>query len=133
MEAVDIDKAVLALIDVNGKILAKQSIRFSAGKMKLLWRINEFFKNKKLDLSDISGIIAVTGPGSFTSIRTSLSIINTWAAVMLIPVVGLSRPDFLNFDDLIKKGMAKLKKTNRQKIIQPFYGRPPDITTARVK
>ncbi len=133
MEAVDVDRAVLALIDVNGKILAKQAMRFSTGKMKLLSRINEFLGKNRLKLSGISGIITVTGPGSFTSIRTSLSIINTWAAVALIPVVGLSRQDFLNFDDLIKRGIAKLEKTKRPKNIKPFYGRPPDITTPRVK
>ena len=42
MEAVDVNKAILAIIDINGKTLAKLAVKFSAGKMKLLSRINEF-------------------------------------------------------------------------------------------
>src|SRR3990170_1121095 len=131
MEAVDINKAVLALIGADGEIIAKQEIKFSVGNIKLLKRISDFLKKQKINFSDISGIITVAGPGSFTSIRTSLSIVNTWAAVESIPVVGLSRQDFLSFDDLIKKGIVELKKAKHLKIIQPFYGRPPDITTPR--
>ena len=133
MEAVDINKAVLALIGADGEIIAKQEIKFSVGNIKLLKRISDFLKKQKINFSDISGIITVAGPGSFTSIRTSLSIVNTWAAVESIPVVGLSRQDFLSFDDLIKKGAAKLIKTKRIKIIKPFYGRPPDITAPKMK
>jgi len=93
MEAVDINKAVLALIGADGEIIAKQEIKFSVGNIKLLKRISDFLKKQKINFSDISGIITVAGPGSFTSIRTSLSIVNTWAAVESIPVVGLSRQD----------------------------------------
>ena len=131
MEAVDVNKAILAIIDINGKTLAKLAVKFSAGKMKLLSRINEFLGKNCLKLSDISGIIAVTGTGSFTSIRTSLSIVNTWANIMSIPAVGFSRQETASFEDLIKKGMVALKKTKYHKIIQPFYGRPPDITIAK--
>src|SRR3990172_935129 len=120
MEAVDINKAALALIGADGEIIAKQEIKFFVGNIKLLKRISDFLKKQKINFSDISGIITVAGPGSFTSIRTSLSIVNTWAAVESIPVVGLSRQDFLSFDDLIKKGAAKLIKTKRIKIIKPF-------------
>ncbi|MEK7130526.1 MAG: hypothetical protein AAB793_02620 [Patescibacteria group bacterium] len=133
VEAVDINKAVLALAGADGKIIVKQEIKFSVGKIRLLKRISDFFKKEKIDFSDISGIIAATGPGSFTSIRTSLSIINTWAGIMSIPAIGFSRHEFSSFDDLIEKGAAKLKKTKRPKIIKPFYGRPPDITAPKAR
>ena len=131
MEAVDVNKAILAIIDINGKTLAKLAVKFSAGKMKLLSRINEFLGKNCLKLSDISGIIAVTGTGSFTSIRTSLSIVNTWANIMSIPAVGFSRQETASFEDLIKKGIVKLRKTKHSKIFQPFYGGSPDITIAK--
>lgn len=130
-EAVDISKAVLALVGADGEIIAKQEIKFSVGKIRLLKRVSDFLKKQKISFSNISGIIIVAGPGSFTSIRTNLSIINTWAAVENIPAVGLARTDFSDFDDLIKKGIAKLKKTKDPKIIKPFYGRPPDITAPK--
>lgn len=133
MEAVDVNRAVLALAGADGGVIAKQSIKFSVGKMRLLKRISDFLKKQKINFSDISGIITVAGPGSFTSIRTSLSIVNTWTAVESIPAVGLARTDFSDFNDLIKRGMAKLRKTKHPKIIKPFYGRPPDITTPRVR
>src|SRR3990167_8161763 len=103
-EAVDINKAVLALASADGEIIANQEIKFSVGNIKLLKRISDFLKKQKNNFSDISGIITVTGPGSFTSIRTSLSIVNTWAAVESIPVVGFSRQETASFEDLIKKG-----------------------------
>src|SRR3989338_2706467 len=131
MEAVDINKAVLALAGADGEIIAKQEIKFFIGNIKLLKRISDFLKKQKLGFSDILGIITVTGPGSFTSIRTSLSIVNTWANIMSIPAVGFSRQGTASFEDLIKKGMVALKKTKYHKIIQPFYGRPPDITIAK--
>src|SRR3989338_8077622 len=93
MEAVDINKAALALTGADGEIIAKQEIKFSIGNIKLLKRISDFLKKQKINFSDISGIITVTGPGSFTSIRTSLSIVNTWAAVESILVVGFSRQE----------------------------------------
>src|SRR3989344_9136880 len=99
-EAVDINKAVLALAGADGEIIAKQEIKFSTGNIKLLKRISDFLKKQKLGFSDVSGIISATGPGSFTSIRTSLSIVNTWAAIESIPAVGLARADFLDFEDL---------------------------------
>lgn len=130
-EAVDINKAVLALAGADGKIIAKQEIKFSVGNIKLLRRISDFLKKQKINFSYISGIITATGPGSFTSIRTSLSIVNTWASVMSIPAVGFSRPEFSSLDDLIKKGINKLKKSKHPKIIKPSYGRPPDITAPK--
>lgn len=131
MEAVDIDKATLVLTDADGDIIAKQEIKFSVGKIRLLKRISEFLKKQKNNFSDISGIITVTGPGSFTSIRTSLSIVNTWANVRSIPIIGFSRQEFSDFEDLVKKGIIKFKKSKHPKIIQPFYGRPPDITVSK--
>lgn len=132
-EAVDIDKATLALTDADGEIIVKQEIKFSVGKIRLLRRVSDFLKKQKTAISNVSGIITVAGPGSFTSIRTSLSIVNTWAAVESIPAIGLARTDFSDFDDLIKKGIAKLKKIKHPKIIKPFYGRPPDITAPKTK
>ena len=133
MEAVDINKAVLALAGADGEIIAKQEIKFFIGNIKLLKRVSDFLKKQKLGFSDILGIITVTGPGSFTSIRTSLSIVNTWANIMSIPAVGFSRQETASFEDLIKKGIVKLRKTKHPKIIQPFYGRPPDITAPKMK
>src|SRR3972149_5739591 len=110
MEAVDINKAVLALAGADGEIIAKQEIKFFIGNIKLLKRVSDFLKKQKLGFSDILGIITVTGPGSFTSIRTSLSIVNTWANIMSIPAVGFSRQETASFEDLIKKGIVKLSK-----------------------
>lgn len=128
IEAVDIDRAVFALTDERGEIINKQNFGFSAGQMKLLARINDFFKKNKIMPDEISGIIAAAGPGSFTSIRIVLSVINAWTDIKSIPAAGFSRNDFTDFDELIKKGARRLAKLKRPKIISPFYGRKPDIT-----
>lgn len=131
VEAIDIDHALFLLIDSRGGIIAKQQTQFQPRNMKLLWRIEEFFKKYQLELSDISGIISVTGPGSFTSIRSTLSIVNTWAGIASVPIVGISRNDFSTLEDFIKKGLKMFQKTKKSTIITPFYGSLPRITAPR--
>ncbi|HLC99775.1 MAG TPA: hypothetical protein VJC11_02315 [Patescibacteria group bacterium] len=131
VEAVDIDHALFFLIDSRGSIIAKQRAQFRPRNMKLLGRIVEFFKKHQLELSDIAGIISVTGPGSFTSIRSTLSIVNTWAGIASVPIVGISRNNFSTPGDFIKKGLNLVQKTKKPKIITPFYGALPRITAPR--
>ena len=77
--------------------------------------------NKRL--KDIKGIIVVNGPGSFVGIRVALSVANTLAWLLKVPVIGLKNGEKF---DLIKIGIKKLNK--KMKTVRPFYGKLPNIS-----
>jgi tRNA threonylcarbamoyladenosine biosynthesis protein TsaB len=50
--------------------------------------IEKILKDKKLKLNDITEVIVNPGPGSFTGIRVGLTVANTLAFLLKIPVNG---------------------------------------------
>ncbi len=88
-------------------------------------KISELLKEQKADWSNIKGIIAYSGPGSFTGLRIGASVANSLAESLEIPVIGSTG------DDWIKQGIEKLKRGENNKIIVPEYGRGARITQPR--
>ena len=90
---------------------------------KLMILINEFLKNHKSSLDDISAIYINRGPGSFAGIRNSLSIIKALFLTKKIDYYCFSFDDFnesetkkyVDVPQLCKK--YKIKKN----LINPIY------------
>lgn len=78
---------------------------------------------KKLD--DIQGIVAFQGPGSFTGLRIGLSVANTLAASLEIPIVGASGNDWQ------ASGIEKLLAGENESVVLPNYGSPAHTTTQK--
>lgn len=91
---------------------------------KLVFFITQLLKKQKIEFKKLKGIVVVTGPGSFTSVRIGCVIANTLAQVLNIGIYG-AHADSLNTDQLILKSIKKLKKN---KYVIPFYDREPNIT-----
>jgi len=73
----------------------------------------------------------VNGPGSFSGIRAALSVSNTLAWVLKIPVIGINlTPEAGDNWDLFEKGLKELLKNKKQRLAVPFYGKEPNITRA---
>ncbi|MBU4016398.1 tRNA (adenosine(37)-N6)-threonylcarbamoyltransferase complex dimerization subunit type 1 TsaB [Patescibacteria group bacterium] len=73
---------------INGE---EHSVEQNLDKKKaqaLLPLIEKILKEKKLKLQDISGIQVNPGPGSFTGIRVGLTIANTLAFLLKVPLNG---------------------------------------------
>ena len=82
------EKAVLAE-SIHRK---KQEVTKQLDKRKaqiVLPMIDELLQKNKLSLSDITHIEVKTGPGSFTGLRVGVSIANTLAVFLRIPVNDL--------------------------------------------
>ncbi|MCH7759757.1 tRNA (adenosine(37)-N6)-threonylcarbamoyltransferase complex dimerization subunit type 1 TsaB [Patescibacteria group bacterium] len=94
----------------------------------ILKGLNQLFKKTNQSVKDIKGLIVVNGPGSFTGIRVALSIANTMAWQLKIPVVGISLNKGNNTQTLIKAGRPKLLKIKTGRFVRPFYGRKLNIT-----
>lgn len=76
--------------------------------------------NKKW--SNISAIGVFRGPGSFTGLRIGMTVANTLADGLNVPIVGGSGRFWQ--DEVI----LKIKQGENEKIILPFYGSEANIT-----
>ena len=74
---------------------------------------------------DLQGIIAYEGPGSFTGLRIGLTVANTLAYSVHIPIVASKEENW------IETGTNRLHAGEQDEVALPFYGRDAHITTQR--
>jgi tRNA threonylcarbamoyladenosine biosynthesis protein TsaB len=85
-------------------------------------RISELLDSHDKELSDLDGIVAFQGPGSFTGLRIGLTVANALAYAQAIPVVASAG------DDWITAGVDRLLNDEDEKIALPEYGGEANIT-----
>jgi tRNA A37 threonylcarbamoyladenosine modification protein TsaB len=81
-------------------------------------------------LAQLKGIIAVSGPGPFTSLRIAVAVANTLSFVLKIPVVGIINDDLID-NEIIKRGINNFSKVKQGNYIYPFYNQEPNITISK--
>lgn len=75
--------------------------------------------------SDIMGIVAYQGPGSFTGLRIGLTVLNTLADAEDIPIVGRTG------DRWQAEGIMDILDGHNDHIVLPEYGAEANITQPR--
>jgi tRNA threonylcarbamoyladenosine biosynthesis protein TsaB len=95
---------------------------------QLLSTIKDVLSDLDKEVSDITGIGVVSGPGGFTALRIGVTTANVLAHALHIPVVGLTLADFSDNNDLVSMVFDKLEKTEAGEIVMPEYGKEPNIT-----
>ena len=85
---------------------------------------DQLAKNGKT-FTDISGIGVFKGPGSFTGLRIGLTVLNTMADSLQVPIIGGEG------DDWQAQVLESLKSGKNDKIVLPFYGSEAHITKPR--
>ena len=103
---------------------ARQDFEWQAGRT-LARGLLKFLEEKTGDLHDISGIGVMKGPGSFTGLRIGLTVANTLADSLNIPIAGATGEDWQ------KVALKKLRAGENEKIVMPEYGAAAHITTPR--
>lgn len=88
-------------------------------------KINELLRAQGLDWHNIEALVAFKGPGSFTGLRIGLTVVNSLADGLTIPIVGCSGDDWQ--DD----GIKRLMNGQNDKLVLPDYGAEPHITAQR--
>lgn len=85
-------------------------------------KIQDLLKKEGKDWGDITGVVYFKGPGSFTGLRIGLTVANSLAYGLDIPIIGASG------DNWKAKGIAKLADNKNELIGKIKYGQPPNIT-----
>lgn len=88
----------------------------------LMSAIRTLLVDNSHDFTDIQGLICFQGPGSFTGLRIGLTVANTLADSLQIPIVGCRQ------DEWIQNGITRLLAGENDKLVMPFYGAPVHIT-----
>jgi len=124
------DEIFMALVDKRGvknEILLKNTDR----RINLLKIFDQLLKKNKITVTKIAGLIVVNGPGSFSGIRTALSLVNTISAMNKIPAIGVNLDSAAINADLILLGIKKLSQRKKLGLVLPDYGREPNITKSK--
>lgn len=77
------------------------------------------------DFHSISGLVVYEGPGSFTGLRIGITVANTLADSLHIPIVGVTGEDW------IADGIQRLNVGENDQIVMPEYGSEAHITTQK--
>lgn len=109
-------EAELALFDDLNKIaeIKWQAHRILADTIHL--KIKEILASTKFKLEDIQGIVCLKGPGSFTGLRIGLTVANTIAQSLNIPIVAE------NGEAWQESAVKKILAGENDKIALPEYG-----------
>lgn len=79
-------------------------------------KIGAMLQQNNLDLHDVTGIAVFTGPGSFTGLRIGITVANTLAAGLSVPIVGA------NTENWTAIAMEALLRGANEQVVIPEYG-----------
>lgn len=87
--------------------------------------IAECLSSNNASIHELSAIGVYRGPGSFTGLRIGLTVANTLADSLAIPIVGATA------DDWPKRALTRLINGENDSLVMPEYGGEANITTPR--
>ncbi|MEK7059909.1 MAG: tRNA (adenosine(37)-N6)-threonylcarbamoyltransferase complex dimerization subunit type 1 TsaB [Patescibacteria group bacterium] len=88
-------------------------------------KIEDLLSGQQKALEDIQGLIVYKGPGSFTGLRIGITVANTLADALNVPIVGASGEDWQ------RSGIDRLQNEENETVILPEYGSLPKTTTPK--
>ncbi len=89
---------------------------------QIFTKIEELLKSQKCSWQDLSGIIVFKGPGSFTGLRIGITVANSLAYGLDIPIVAEEGEEWR------ERGQRRLFAKENDKIALPHYGAEAHIT-----
>ena len=92
---------------------------------KILGYIDEGLSSAGLMYDDIDGLGVFRGPGSFTGLRIGLTVANTLADDLGIPIVGETGEEWQ------ARALERLAAGENEQIVMPEYGGDAHITLPR--
>lgn len=102
----------------------RRTFEWEAGRT-LARGLLKFLEEKVGDLHNVTGIGVMKGPGSFTGLRIGLTVANTLADSLAIPIVGAHGEGWQ------EEALARLDAGENDRIVMPEYGSEAHITQPR--
>lgn len=84
--------------------------------------IAELLREQRLNLQQLEGIVVFNGPGSFTGLRIGISVANSFADGLCIPIVGSSGQRWQD------EAIQRLQRKENDNTVCPEYGAEPRTT-----
>lgn len=91
----------------------------------LLGYLEKKLANNAATFTDLTGIGVLRGPGSFTGLRIGLTVLNTLAEALDVPIVGATGNAWQD------EALARLQKGENDRIVLPLYSSDAHITRPR--
>lgn len=97
-------------------------------KVSLLEFIQKKLRTTHYVLRTLLGIIVVPGPGGFSNVRSAVTLANALGFALGIALVVIKPKEDESAEALFGRGIRLVKRTKSVKIVQPVYGKEPNIT-----
>ncbi|MFI5240154.1 MAG: tRNA (adenosine(37)-N6)-threonylcarbamoyltransferase complex dimerization subunit type 1 TsaB [Candidatus Saccharimonadia bacterium] len=88
----------------------------------ILTKIEALLNRAEITWSDLNAIIVFEGPGSFTGLRIGITVANTSAYTLNIPIIGTGSEKWFEL------GISQLRDLDFKDIVVPSYGAEANIT-----
>jgi tRNA threonylcarbamoyladenosine biosynthesis protein TsaB len=105
--------------------LGVHSYEWEAGRelaKSLLGYLEEKLNDQQASWKDVTGLAVFRGPGSFTGLRIGMTVMNTLADSLQIPIVGETGENWQ------EQALERLKRGENDQIVLPEYGSEAHIT-----
>jgi len=126
----------VAVFDNNGLVAKKElKVGFKYSE-KMLTGVDSLLKKTKISLKNTKAILVIEGPGRFSALRTGVSVANTLAWSLGVPVIGIKgqagqgvgKDYWPALENTIVNKIKKLKAKKFKQAVVPQYGQEPNIT-----
>ena len=87
--------------------------------------IHELLKKHGWDWPDLKGLVVYSGPGSFTGLRIGLTVANTLAESLSLPIIGETGEQWL------ETGIKRINASENDQLVLPQYGQEVHITAPK--
>ena len=113
-------QATLAVGELEGALVAVRAWEAGHGhSATLLPNLDALLAETGTSLGDLGGVVAGTGPGSFTGLRVGLATAKVLAYTLDVPIVGVSTAEALALAPLAEPGTDARATTRQALVVQP--------------
>ena len=107
----------LARGDSKGfEVIESSPIQGGTFSAELIPQISELLQRHQLAVKDLEGLVAVTGPGSFTGLRVGLTAVKGLAEVLKIPIAAVTSLEVLIAASGVSDGLLAVLDAGRREV-----------------